>query len=211
MPAVLSKHLARMPLEDFYSARRQVSSASRQVSSVVFVPVATLRTIVPEKRITPSALSWSSYAAQEGIEDPDLAQGLLQLVKPLSPEVLEKLASKGHDRTSLTYWILEEEVHALKEILNNATSDLRGIYKNAAADEKWLLRARKRQEAFLEAIAIQHTRGRSLVCWFCREPVDTGKLCSFCRTARYCSRRCQKRDWETHRQMCTGCARDVKA
>ena len=125
MPAVLSKHLARMPLEDFYSARRQVSSASRQVSSVVFVPVATLRTIVPEKRITPPALSWSSYSAKEGIEDPELAQGLLQLVNPLSPEALKDLASKGHDRTSLKYWTLEEEVHALKETLNNATSDLR--------------------------------------------------------------------------------------
>ena len=204
MPAVLSKHLARMPLEDFYSARRQVSSARRQVSSVVSVLVATLRTIVPEKRITPPALSWSSYAAKEGIEDPELAQGLVQLVNPLSSEALEDLASKGHDRTSLTYWILEEEVHALKEALNNATSDLREIYQNAAIGEKWLRRARKRIEVFVKAIAIEIDKGRSLVCWFCREPVDSGNLCGLCRKARYCSRRCQKHDWETHRQMCAG-------
>ena len=175
------------------------------------VLVSSLRTIVLEKRITPPALSWSSYAAKKGIEDPELARGLLQLVNPVSSEALEALASKGHDRSSFAYWILEEEVHALKETLNNATSDLREIYQNAAIGDKWLLRARKRLEAFLKAIAIKGTKGRSLVCWFCREPVDTSNLCGFCRTARYCSRRCQKKDWETHGQMCAGCARAAKA
>ena len=188
----MSKHLERWPLEDFHSARRQVSSARRQVSSVMSVPVATLRTVVPEERIAPPVLSWSSYSAKEGIEDPEMAQGLLQLVSPLSSEALEGLASKGHDRTSLTYWILDEEVHALKETLNNATSDLREICQNAAIVEKWSPRARKRLEAFSKAIAIKSAPGRSLVCWFCREPVDTGNLCGFCRRARYCSRRCQK-------------------
>ena len=207
MPAVLSKHLARMPLEDFYSARRQVSSARRQISSVVSVPVAALRTIVPEKRITPTALSWSSYAAKEGIENPELAQALLQLVTPLSSEVLEGLASKGYDPTSLTYWTLEEEVSGLKEALSNATSDLREISQNTPVSEKGLRRARKRIAAFVKAIAIEIEKGRSLVCWFCREPADAGNVCGLCRTARYCSRRCQKKDWETHRQMCTGCAR----
>ena len=207
MPTVLSKHLARMPLEDFYSARRQVSSARRPISSVVLMPVSALRTIVPEKRITPTALSWSSYAAKEGIEDPQTAQGLLQLVAPLSPEALEDFASAGHDPTSMTYWILEEEVHALKEALNNATSSLREISQNAAVGETRSLRARNRIAAFVEAIAIEKKKGRSLVCWFCREPADAGNVCGLCRTARYCSRRCQKKDWETHRQMCTGCAR----
>ena len=211
MPAVISKHLERLPLEDFHSARRQVSSARRQVSSVMSVPVATLRTVVPEKRIAPPVLSWSSYSAKEGIEDPELAQGLLQLVSPLSSEALEGLASKGHDRTSLTYWILAEEVHALKETLNNATSDLREICQNAATCEKLLLRARKRIKAFSKAISIKSAQSRSLVCWSCREPVDPGNLCGFCRSARYCSRRCQKQDWETHRQMCTGYTRGATA
>ena len=200
MPAVLSKHLGRIPLEAFYCNRRQFSS-------VESVPVDAVRTIVPEKRLTPPRLAWSSYAAKEGIEDPELAQGLLQLVNPLSSEALEDLASKGHDRTSLTYWILEEEVHALKEALNNATSDLRDICQNAAMGEKLLRRARKRIEVFVKAIAIEVDKGRSLVCWFCQEPVVKGSLRGLCRSARYCSNRCQKRDWYTHRQMCTGYAR----
>ena len=211
MPAVLSKHLARMPLEDFYSARRQVSSARRQISSVVSVPVAELRTIVPEKRITPTALSWSSYAAKEGIENLELAQALLQLVTPLPSEVLENFASKGYDPASMTFWTLEEEVHALKKILNNATSDLREIWQNAAIGEKKWRRARKRLETFLKAIANEVDKGRSLACWCCQKPVDTGSLCGLCRRARYCSERCQKEDWKTHRQMCTGYARVAKA
>ena len=87
MPAVLSKELARVPLEDFYSSRRQVSS-------VVSVPVAMVRTIVPEKRMTPPGLTWSSYSAKEGIREPELAQGLLDLVNPLSWEAQKKLFLK---------------------------------------------------------------------------------------------------------------------
>ena len=204
MPAVLSKQLARLPLEDFYAARRQVSS-------VVSVPVAALRTVVLEKRITPPALAWSSYSTNEGIEDPELAQELLALVNPLTSEALEKLVSEGHDRTSVIYWVLDEAVHALKKVLNNATSDLREIWQNAAIGEKRWRRARKRLETFLKAIANEVDKGRSLACWSCQKPVDTGSLCGLCRRARYCSERCQKDDWKTHRQMCTGYARVAKA
>ena len=144
MPAVLSKHLGRIPLEDFYCNRRQFSS-------VESVPVDAVRTIVLEKRLTPPRLAWSSYAAKEGIREPELAQRLLDLVDPLSCEVHKTLASKGYDRTSTTYWILEEEVHAFREVLNNATSDLRDISQNAAMGEKWLRRARKRIEVFVRS------------------------------------------------------------
>ena len=197
MPAVLSKELARVPLEDFYSRRRQVAE-------VMSVPVCMLQTTVLQKRMTPPGLSWSSFAAREGVREPQLAQHLLLCVNPLPRDVLEGLASKGHDPSTMIYWILEEEVHAFREVLNNATADLRDIWQNAAMGEKWVRRARKRIKVFLKAIAIEVDKGRSLACWFCREPVDSGNLCGLCRKARYCSRRCQKNDWETHRQMCAG-------
>ena len=199
MPAVLSKELARVPLEEFYSSRRRVSS-------VVSVPVDMLQGLVSQKRMTFPGLSWSSFAAKEGVREPELAQELLLCVNPLPRDVLEGLASKGHDPSTMIYWTLEEEVHAFREVLNNATADLRDIWQNAAMGEKWVRRARKRIEVFLKAIAIEVDKGRSLACWFCREPVDSGNLCGLCRKARYCSRRCQKNDWETHRQMCAGFA-----
>ena len=79
MPAVLSKHLARVPFEDFYSSRGQVSF-------VVSVPVAMLQRVVLANRMTRPGLTWLSYSAKEGIREPELAQGLLDLVNPLSWE-----------------------------------------------------------------------------------------------------------------------------
>ena len=199
MPAVLSKHLARLPFEDILSRRRQDPR-------ILSLPVGMLHGLVLQKRMTPPGLSWSSYSAKEGILEPELAQVLLEFVNPLPWEVSNELASKGHKGTSMTYWILEEEVHAFKRVLNNATAELRGICENMSMDKKWLVRARTCLETFENTVAIEVDKGRSLVCWFCQEPVDKGSLCGLCRSARYCSSRCQKKDWKTHRQMCTGYA-----
>jgi len=199
MPAVLSKELARFPLEDFPSSRRQAPEE-------MYVPTFMLQTMVPEKRMTPPGLPWPSFAAKEGVREPELAHGFLLCVNPLPRDVSEGLASKDLDPITMMYWTLEEEVHAFKRLLNNATAELRGIYENKARDKKLLVRARRCVEAFEDAVATEVNKGRSLMCWFCREPVDSGKLCGLCRRARYCSRRCQKNDWKTHRQMCAASA-----
>ena len=199
MPAVLSKHLARLPLEDIMSSRCQCRRE-------MYVPVGALHGLVLHKRLTPPGLPWSSYSATEGILEPELAHVLLEFVNPLPWEVSNTLASKGHDRTSMTYWILQEEVHAFKRVLNDSTAELRGICENMSMDKKWLVKARACLEAFKNTVAIEVGKGRSLVCWFCQEPVVKGSLCGLCRSARYCSNRCQKNDWKTHRQMCTGYA-----
>ena len=203
MPAVFSKHMERLPFEEICSSRRRSGEPM-----IVRLPVSVVHGVVPPKRLTPPELSWSSYSAKEGIREPELARILLKSVDPLSSvtggDPLHTLSSAGHDRASMTYWILEEHVHAFKRVLNHSTAELRGICDNMSMDKKWLVKASACIAAFKKTVAIERGKGRSLFCWFCREPVSKGKVCGGCRSARYCSDRCQKNDWKTHRHMCTG-------
>ena len=135
MPAVLSKQLARLPLEDILSSRCQWPRE-------MFVPIGALHGLVHQKRLTLLGMSWSSYSAAEGILEPELAHVLLELVNPLPWEVSNTLASKGCDSTSMTYWILQEEVHAFKRILNQSTAELRSICETITMGKKWMMKTR---------------------------------------------------------------------
>ena len=160
-------------------------------------------------------LSWSCYAAKRGIEEPELAAQLLRFVNPLPAEAFEALmASKGFDTTTLKHWILEEEVHALKGYLNDATAQLRRIECKRYREDKNMAKVKRVLNAFQDMVLAARQKGRGLVCWACREPVAKGRTCGECRIARYCSRTCQERDWETHRDLCykgTQLRRDVIA
>ena len=144
--------MKRLPFEDIFSSRR------RQRSREVCLLVNAIRGLIPLKRITPPGLSWSSYSAKEGIREPELARILLRHVDPLSPitkgDPLHDLNSAGHDRDSMTYWILEEEVHAFKRVLNVSTAELRGICENMSMDKKWMVRGKKCLEVFENTVAM---------------------------------------------------------
>jgi hypothetical protein len=47
------------------------------------------------------------------------------------------------------------------------------------------------------------TTTNPLACWSCRRVCEGLKTCTGCKTAKYCSRECQKDHWETHKPMCT--------
>ncbi|KAK8089830.1 hypothetical protein PG997_004791 [Apiospora hydei] len=42
----------------------------------------------------------------------------------------------------------------------------------------------------------------SKYCWACRDDGDELLRCARCNMARYCSKNCQKHDWDTHRVFC---------
>ena len=120
MPAVLSKCLARLSYESTYE---DVGKRHERL-----LPVNVFHGRATQKRCPAGpGLSWSSYSEEKGILKPRLAEYLLECVNPLASEVSTVLASAGHDRSSMTYWILEEEVHAFKRVLNSATAELRDI------------------------------------------------------------------------------------
>ena len=200
MPAVLSKMLERLPFEEIHASRRHRCNESEVLS----VPVSMLHTEVPQKRMTTCPrFSWSCHATKEGIREPELAAQLLRLVDPLPNEVLEEMASTGFDTTTVKHWILQEEVHSFNRYLNDATAQLRRMAPNMYIKDKHQATAEMVLKAFRDQVAAQRQKGRSLVCWACREPVVKGRICDRCGIARYCSRACQERDWETHRHVCT--------
>ena len=200
MPAVLSKMLERLPFEEFHALRRHRCSEPE----LLCVPASMLHAEVPQKRMTTCPrLSWSCHAAKEGIREPELAAQLLRLVDPLPNEVLKSLVSEGFDATTCKYWILQEEAHSFDRDLNDATAQLRRITRNMYIKDKHQATAQRVLNAFKDKVTAELQKGRSLVCWACREPVVKGSTCGRCRIARYCSRKCQERDWETHRHGCT--------
>lgn len=45
-------------------------------------------------------------------------------------------------------------------------------------------------------------------CHVCR--LETKKRCGICRTVKYCSRKCQEKDWEGHRGVCAVLGEEYK-
>ena len=127
MPAVLSKPLARLPLEAIAVLDRQRGKEP----DVRSVPVSCLHTVVLLKRLlSPPRLSWSCHAAKKGVQEPELAAQLLRWVDPVPDQRVGRLANLGFDAIAVTNWVLEEEVHALNRHLHVATAQLRRVALN---------------------------------------------------------------------------------
>ena len=209
MPAVLSKMLARLLLEEMAVLDRQLCKKPVAVS----VPISMVQPVVPWKCMPwPPRLSWSCYAAKERVQEPELAAQLLRLVDPVPDERVEALATTGFDAITVTHWILVEEVHAFNRHLNDATAQLRRITRNNYVANKHLPTAQRIVQQFQDTVNAERQKGRSLACWNCRIDVDKGKVCGGCRIAWYCSRECQKQDWwETHKDRCLSLEKRARA
>ena len=107
MPAILSKPLARLPLEEMVARGRRRCNASRAIS----VPISLVRPVVPLRCMEwPPQLDWPSYAAEVGVQDPEMAAYLFSLVDPLAnttcpdhDERIGALAASGFDALTVVF------------------------------------------------------------------------------------------------------------
>ena len=98
----------------------------------------------------PPQLDWPSYAAKEGVQDPELAALLLSLVDPLAdmtrPDQEDRVgafAAAGFDALTVAHWIRTEEVQAFNRHLNHAGAQLRHICPDGHIASHHLLSARR--------------------------------------------------------------------